>query len=206
MTKLITQNAKMKRSSNRIFNFGIPAYRSESGIITCPNAGECMKGCYARQGTYTWSNVKPAYEKRLNALMSDHFVSDMSYEIRKSKPSHIRINDGGDIFSAEILGKWIHLAQQHPDVVFYAYTKQVSLIKKYKDCLPDNFIYRFSFGGKEDHLIDVTKDRHAIVFNSKDDMPSNYIDGTHDDSHAFNKDILRLGLVYHGAKSKNWGR
>ena len=65
---LLTQNTKLKRTSKqldlRVFNFGIPAYKSASGKLTCPFADECVKFCYARKGAYTWSNVQPAFEKR----------------------------------------------------------------------------------------------------------------------------------------------
>ena len=27
---------------------------------------ECVKFCYAKKGAYIWSNVKPAFEKRMN--------------------------------------------------------------------------------------------------------------------------------------------
>ena len=39
---LLTQNTKLKRTSKqlglRVFNFGIPAYKSASGKLTCPFA------------------------------------------------------------------------------------------------------------------------------------------------------------------------
>jgi hypothetical protein len=44
---LITQNSKLKRTSKelnvRVFNFGIPAYKTKSGKITCPFADKCIK-------------------------------------------------------------------------------------------------------------------------------------------------------------------
>jgi hypothetical protein len=65
---LLTQNSKLKKTSKelglRVFNFGIPAYKSASGKLTCPMADSCVKFCYAKKGAYIWSNVKPAFEKR----------------------------------------------------------------------------------------------------------------------------------------------
>ena len=50
---LLTQNSKLKRTSKelglRVFNFGIPAYKSASGKLTCPFADECVKFCYAKK-------------------------------------------------------------------------------------------------------------------------------------------------------------
>ena len=55
---LLTQNSKIKKTSKklevRLFNFGIPAYKSASGKITCPFAGDCVKFCYAKKGAYIW--------------------------------------------------------------------------------------------------------------------------------------------------------
>ena len=63
---LLTQNTKIKKTSKtlgvKLMNFGIPAYKSASGKLTCPMADECVKFCYAKKGAYIWSNVQPAFE------------------------------------------------------------------------------------------------------------------------------------------------
>ena len=78
---LLTQNSKLKKTSKhfnkRVFNFGIPAYKSKSGKVICPLAGECVKYCYAQKGAYIWSNVSPAFEKRLQATMKNDFIDVM---------------------------------------------------------------------------------------------------------------------------------
>ena len=91
---LLTQNSKLKKTSKelsvRVFNFGIPAYKSASGKITCPFADACVKFCYARKGAYIWSNVQPAFEKRYQLSKTDQFVSEMYNEIVKKKPDYVR--------------------------------------------------------------------------------------------------------------------
>lgn len=37
----------------KIVNFTLPALKSCSGVVTCPMAGQCASGCYARQGALT---------------------------------------------------------------------------------------------------------------------------------------------------------
>ena len=78
---LLTQNSKIKQTSKelniRLFNFGIPAYKSASGKLTCPMALGCVKFCYARKGAYTWSNVQPAFEKRYQLSKTAGFVDAM---------------------------------------------------------------------------------------------------------------------------------
>ena len=53
MTKLLVRNAKIAKSSNdthTIYNYGIPALKARDGLVTCPLAGTCAKGCYAQAG------------------------------------------------------------------------------------------------------------------------------------------------------------
>lgn len=53
----------------------------------------------------------------------------------------------------------------HPGVLFYCYTKEVSLFKEMlADGAPPNFLHVFSMGGRLDYLIDKDVDRHADVF------------------------------------------
>ena len=59
--ELLTQNGKMKKTSKemgvRLYNFGITAYKSASGKLTCPWAGDCVKYCYAQKGAYSLSLI-----------------------------------------------------------------------------------------------------------------------------------------------------
>lgn len=81
----------------------------------------------------------------------------------------IRIHDSGDFFSHWYLWMWIMVANANPHLLFYCYTKEVSLFKKYGVDCPPNFRYLFSTGGLEDHLIE-PDDRHADVFPSREAM------------------------------------
>lgn len=76
----------------------------------------------------------------------------------------VRIHDSGDFFTDWYLDLWIDLAECTPDVLFYAYTKEVSMVKSKEHLFPPNFRVLFSTGGLEDHLIDPDQDRHADVF------------------------------------------
>lgn len=202
----LAQNAKMKRSSAPIFNFGIPAYRSASGFVTCPMAGTCAAGCYAKQGSFVWPVVKAAYERRLALTKTDEFADVISAEIQRRKIRFVRIHDSGDFYSRDYFTKWLDVIRRNPSVQFYAYTKMVRMVKDYRACafLPDNFTVIFSEGGKQDALIDTAKDRHSRVFPSLETLQaSGYADTHHNDAVAFGENP-RIGLVYHGAKSKAW--
>jgi len=200
---LLTQNSKLKKTSKhfnkRVFNFGIPAYKSKSGKVICPLAGECVKYCYAQKGAYIWSNVSPAFEKRLQATMKNDFVDVMIKEIKKKKAEYVRVHDSGDYYSKEYLLKWFEIAERMPHIKFYSYTNNVNQIKSIKN-IPSNYDFIFSDGGKQKRLIDKIKDRHSKVFKSvKELIKAGYKDAHDYDLYAtkwFNNSN-KVGLVYH---------
>ena len=199
---LLTQNSKLKKTSKvlglRVFNFGIPAYKSSSGKLTCPMADGCIKFCYAKKGAYIWSNVKPAFEKRYELSKTDDFVDAMNNEIRKKKPDYVRVHDSGDYYSTAYLKKWIKIAKDNPSVRFYSYTNMVDMMLKAS--LPDNYDIIFSDSGKQKHLIDERQHRHTKIFSSHSDLISaGYTDASSTDLMAtrwFN-DTNKVGLVFH---------
>ena len=199
---LLTQNSKLKKTSKvlglRVFNFGIPAYKSSSGKLTCPMADGCIKFCYAKKGAYIWSNVKPAFENRYELSKTDDFVDAMNNEIRKKKPDYVRVHDSGDYYSTAYLKKWIKIANDNPDVRFYSYTNMIDMMLKAS--LPDNYDIIFSDSGKQKHLINERQHRHTKIFSSHSDLVSaGYIDASSTDLMAtrwFN-DTNKVGLVFH---------
>ena len=199
---LLTQNTKIKKTSKtlgvKLMNFGIPAYKSASGKLTCPMADECVKFCYARKGAYIWSNVQPAFEKRYQLSKTDEFVSTMNAEILKKKPDYIRVHDSGDYYSKAYLNKWIEVAIHNPNVRFYSYTNMIDMMLK--TSLPSNYDIIFSDSGKQKNLIDERKHRHTKIFKSNSDLAeAGYIDSSSIDLMATKwfSDNHRVGLVFH---------
>lgn len=199
---LLTQNSKLKKTSKalnlRVFNFGIPAYKSASGKLTCPMADECVKFCYAKKGAYIWSNVQPAFEKRYQLSKTLEFIDAMNAEIKKKRPDYVRVHDSGDYYSRSYLAKWVTIAKANPDIKFYSYTNMVDMMHKAE--LPNNYDIIFSDSGKQKHLIDKSVDRHTQIFDTKDKLhEAGYIDASDTDLYAtkwFN-DTNKVGLVFH---------
>jgi hypothetical protein len=198
---LLTQNAKMKKTSKennaKIFNFSIPAYKTKDGKITCPFADSCVKYCYAQKGNYTrFPVVKELMEQKYKISKTDNFIPLMNEEIRKKKATHVRIHDSGDFYSIAYLKKWLTIANDNKEVIFYAYTKSIKFfINGLK--LPKNLKIIFSEGSKTDNLINTAKDRHARIFKSKELLnASGYIDASNNDLKAIT-DNKKVGLVYH---------
>ena len=199
---LLTQNSKLKKTSKltglRVFNFGIPAYKSATGKLTCPFAGECVKFCYAQKGAYSWSNVKPAFEKRYELTKTDDFVNEMNKEIAKKKPDYVRVHDSGDYYSKAYLDKWIEIAIHNPHVRFYSYTNSVELLKAAE--LPDNYDIIFSDSGKQKDKINTNVDRHTRIFTNLAEMTlAGYVNAMETDLNAtkwFNA-TNKVGLIFH---------
>lgn len=217
MTKLLTKNTKISNSgdtSYTVYNFGIPAYQSTTGLKTCPMAGKCKIGCYAQSGAYKFSNVAKAFENRLQVTLSTDFIDKMQLELntkiktakRQQKQLVIRIHDSGDFYNYKYLDKWLKIIQNNPDVIFYAYTKMVPLFKRYNknNKIPSNFTVIYSEGGLADAQI-MPNDRHSRVFESIEQLKqANYTDTTKDDKQAFLSPTGKIGLVFHGFASKKW--
>lgn len=200
---LITQNDKLKKTSKlsgfKVFNFGIPAYKSCTGLITCPSARTCVKKCYARKKAYTWSNVKPAYERRLKISLMDTFIDQMQERIDSKKVDFLRVHDSGDYYSDEYLQKWFKIAKNNPQRKFYSYTNEVKKIKELNS-IPENYAFIFSTEGKDVNLIDAN-DRHARIFDTVEELEkAGYIDASNNDLLAtpwVNPDNNKIGLIKH---------
>lgn len=227
MTKLLTKNKKMKKSTGlETKNFGIPALRikiddelqtlldsykakynvkdlviKNGYLYLCPMAGKCAGGCYALEGTYSFGNVQNAYKFRLLEYLrdKDQFFANVRKQLGRAK--RIRVHDSGDFFSSTYFDHWINFATSNSDIQLYAYTKRVDLVKSRKD-IPENFTFILSEGGKLDKDIDTSKDRHSRVFTTSEELESQgYINASNDDNLA-TVDNKKVGLVWHGISTK----
>ncbi len=190
---LLTQNSKLKKTSKlnglRVFNFGITAG------LTCPQAGACAKFCYAKKGTYSWGNVKPAFQKRFEITKQDDFCELIFEEIVNKQADIIRIHDSGDFYNMEYLSKWLKIIEALPHVKFYAYTKSLDLFEHVT--LPDNFTVIYSMGEKLDNKIDVEYHHHSKVFKSLDELKAfGYSNASDDDLIAIGEKN-KMCLLYH---------
>lgn len=165
---ILGTNAKMEKSKTEgeiVYDLTLPAL---SGIVvdedtgdfveitTCPGAGQCQLFCYARKGGYVMfpaSSMSAA--QALNFLVNDPdgYMARVNQEIKtiKGKTDRagvqlvVRWHDAGDFFSKEYLDLAYKIAENNPDVKFYAYTKMADVATGNK---PKNFIINFSSGSK----------------------------------------------------------
>jgi hypothetical protein len=202
---LLTQNSELKEIG--AFNWTLPAFittlNDGSKFNTCQSAGVCASVCYARQGAYTFPSVKSAHVKKLEMVLYDlpGWVEEMKLELTHKRylGKHIRIHDAGDFFSDDYTKAWLDIAESTPTSIFYAYTREVSRFKRVvtDETQPVNFFYLFSYGGKEDHLIDDDEDRHCDVFPSLKAMREAGYDSQHvSDLQAIYNENHRVGVPY----------
>jgi len=183
--KLLKQNEKMVHSdgsSSIFFNIGLPALKGLAVdedtndfvvVDTCPGAGACQIYCYAMKGGYVqWKATSMSQSRILNFLLNDPegFKNKLNEEISKEEKKYakkntqviIRWHDAGDFFSPEYLNLAYDVANMHPDVKFYAYTKIADVASGAK---PKNFRINFSGGAqpKQEKKIDFQKVKHSRV-------------------------------------------
>ena len=181
-------------------SFGIPAYRSEDGFKTCPQAGACAAVCYARQGTYTFSVVKQAREYNLAYFRLKgfiNFVNSAIEDLNRIRAKYVRVHDSGDFFNQRYLDAWGAIAWAMPEKTFYAYTKSIHLDFSR---MPKNFKITQSMGGKLDDSIDESLSHSRIFSSHKAMKAAGYVDGNVNDLPAI-KGVNKIGLVYHGVKN-----
>ena len=205
---LLTQNSDLRKSG--IYGWTLPAHwvtlSSGKKFNTCPNAGICGAFCYAKSGTYQFSNVKKAHLEKLELVLFNRakWLNLMNEEISKPKyiGKFIRIHDAGDFFSEQYALDWLYLAKNNPKTIFYTYTKEVELFKyKLRLSIPPNFIIIYSFGGRQDKMINTDVDRHSDVFHDYDEMiAKGYNDIGEDDKQSAINPNHKVGLYRNNIK------
>lgn len=204
--KLFTQNKDLKKTG--VFGWTLPAHwvtlTNGTKFNTCPNAGVCAAFCYAKNGTFMFSNVRKAHTEKLELVLNNRekWIGLINEELKLKKyiNKFIRIHDAGDFFSEQYAIDWINFAKENPQCIFYTYTKEVKLFKNIGS-LPENFIVIYSYGGRQDNLINKEIDRHSDVFPNYEEMiNAGYNDITNDDSQAAINENFKVGLYRNNIK------
>jgi Gene product 88 len=242
MKNLLT-NGNSELAADGIFTWSIPALAAKlsdgKNFLVCSKAGICAQLCYARSGTYNFSNVKAAHTANLELTLADldGWKRSMLNELEgkryqpSGKPARyfdsldlpkmseyvnwwanaggkaVRVHDSGDFYSPEYFQAWLDIARFTPNVLFYAYTKEVEMTRGY--ALPSNFILIYSMGGTQDHLVDKDTERHADVFPDIESLTeAGYTDQEHSDILAALLPTTRVGIIVNNIRhlKKKQGR
>lgn len=202
-------NAKLGKN---VYHFSLP-----SGF-TCPMALECLSRANRKTGKITdgkqtkfrcfsasqeciFPSVRKARWHNFDALKGLS-VDGMAALIDLSLPSKaniIRIHVGGDFFSQDYFDAWLTVAKRNPEVLFYAYTKNLPVWIARLDRIPSNLVLTASRGGKRDDLIDAYSLREARVIYSVAEAESLGLEIDHDDSKAMSNGPS-FALLIHGVQ------
>jgi len=169
-------------------NTGLPAivgivYDKQDGnfksISSCPGAGECVLGCYARKAFYSFDEDKTIkLARRLNLLWNDpqryterilEELRPTAEEVKLSSIGHknkmklvIRWNDAGDFFSKRYVQVAVdvtkRLLKEGYNVMSYAYTKSGA--------------YAIELNSNNDFVINFSTDAHPREVQQVDDYDS----------------------------------
>lgn len=100
----------------------------------------------------------------------EHVKSGKKPELPKNCKS-VRIHASGDFFSQSYFDMWIEIANENPDVEFWAYTKSIGYWVNRLDAIPSNLELTASYGGRQDNLIAENNLKHVIVYSNPQDVP-----------------------------------
>lgn len=206
--KHLLTNGNKELKADGIFTWSLPALAAKlstgKNFLVCPSAGVCAQLCYARSGTYNFSNVKAAHIRNLELTLDNlqgwqvTVIEELKAKRYQGNKS-VRIHDSGDFYSKEYFEAWLAIATATPQVFFYAYTKEVEIVKRYK--LPENFVIIYSMGGTQDYLVNKKNDRHAEVFPSKEALlEAGYSDQEESDLLAATLPTNKIGIVVNNIK------
>jgi hypothetical protein len=111
------------------------------------------------------SRTQPTQAGKLDDLpgWTDAMIRELSAPRLIGK--FVRVHDAGDFFSDAYTLAWCRVMRACPQVTFYCYTKEVRRFKRLiEPDPPENFLWVYSYGGREDSFIDPDRDRVADVF------------------------------------------
>jgi len=203
-------NAKL---SVTIGTFSLPAG------WTCPGANECLCKsdrltgkltdgsdtkfrCFAATGEARATSVRNARWRNFELLQAAKTVQEMADLINNSIPfgvSYIRLHPSGDFFNENYFKAWLNVAIANPAITFYAYTKSLGYLAKYKAKFPSNFKMTASKGGKFDALIAKHNLVSAEVVFSTEEARRKGLEIDHDDSLAIKND-KSFAILLHGTQ------
>ena len=172
--------------------------------------------CYAANIEALFKNVRNSRWRNFEAIKSASNTLEIAALINSSIPFRtgkiklVRFHQSGDFFNQSYFDAWLLVARQHPDLIFYGYTKALPLWVKRLGEIPSNFKLVASRGGTHDHLIEEFGLRSVrVVFSEWEAKRKWKLPIDHDDSHVWNYDgdfaIVIHGIQPAGTKaSKAW--
>ena len=169
--------------------------------------------CFSASQEVQYTNVFNLRKHNFDLLRQSNNMDLLLMDSMPKDAGIVRIHVAGDFFNSDYMWAWWLTASENPNVLFYAYTKSLRYWIDIPNEMPilDNFILTASYGGSNDHLIDMTADspigeklRSAKVVFSEAEAEKLGLEIDHDDSHAARPSLRDqdFALLVHGTQPK----
>jgi hypothetical protein len=93
----------------------------------------------------------------------------------------VRIHMSGDFYNQAYFDMWLSVAEQHPHIEFWAYTKSLTYWVARLDRIPTNLILTASYGGRLDALIERHNLKNVQIYRHPSLVPPDRPIDTNDD-------------------------
>lgn len=121
-------------------------------ILSCGNCKECKHFCYDIRACLQYKNVIDARIRNYVILLRDrdlYFSTIDRVCSRRKSNKMFRWHVSGDIIDLDYFCRMVEIARNHPDFIFWTYTKMYHIVNEYcdkygKESIPANFSVMFS--------------------------------------------------------------
>ena len=120
--KVSNTNSKL---GGQIYSINLPA------VVTCRPDAPCFKGCYARKGNWTFSNVKSSLESNLEAYKSNPDLFFESVAAQTVLVRFCRWHSSGDIVDMQYFEGMCKVARKNKETHYLCFTKKHEIINEF---------------------------------------------------------------------------
>lgn len=186
---------------------------------TCPFAKDCRSSadrvtgkikdgphtqfrCYATGVEILFPSVRKSRWNNFELLKQAKTVIGMANLIElslmgKKNIKLVRMHQSGDFWNQAYFDAWLFVAKQHPEWIFYGYTKALPLWARRLNDIPPNMKLVASKGGTHDVLIDALGLRSVKVVFSEEEAKKLGLELDHDDCLCW-KGEKDFAILLHG--------
>ena len=193
-----------------VYTFSLPAGWTCPGASACLSKADPIKGgvkdgpncqfrCFAASEESRLTVVRKIRWHNFNLLNQCKTIWETAHLITDSLPKNakvVRIHVSGDFFNEIYFQAWLDVAMAFPNIIFYAYTKSIPMLIKYRNSLPSNFRITASMGSKFDDLIISNNLNRSVVVKDEAEAKALGLEIDDDDSHAIAGDASFALLVH----------
>jgi hypothetical protein len=127
-------------------SWGISATRCRVGSLLATVKGSTCEPetCYAKNGTYRFSNVQRKLEERYRGIFHELWTPSMMFLVRYYCDQYMRLFDSGDVQGRNHMLNICTVARNVPDVTFWMPSRESAVVQACEGEIPKNLTVRLS--------------------------------------------------------------